>query len=168
MRHHLRKKMPTAHGRRLLRKKDSFGIPFSLSKEKTCGSLQPKKRRQKKMDQPVNNRKAVAMVIKDDRTEEEKTIYSWLVVGTDAFFEKWRKYNARRKIWQQGKVMGNCFVAWACRPEDTLPVEKWVRRRSEMKRVRVVMATAWRPRGNGMAHIYTCRSGHPALVYGNK
>lgn len=90
--------------------------------------------------------------ITDDRTEEEKETRPILVVGTDSFLSGWGL--ARH---------GSSFAAWACRSEDVNQVESWVRSRSEMKRVRIVLAKGYRPKGRVHLHIYVVNEGHPAV-----
>ncbi len=93
------------------------------------------------------------MIKQDDRNEAEKKIYTLLVVGTDTFLSGW------------GRAEGGASVAaWACTSEDLPAVEKWVRARSDMKRVRVVIAKGYRPSGNvAHFHIYKVDKLHPAV-----
>ena len=90
--------------------------------------------------------------IEDDRTANSRRTHTVLVVGTDSFMSGW------------GLAPGRSYAAWACRPEDQYRVYRWVRSRSEMKRVRVV-GCDYRPRlGSGdHLHIYVVNDGHAAL-----
>jgi len=99
------------------------------------------------------------MIINDERTEAERKTHTLLVVMTDKFMSGWGK-----------AANGLSLAAWACTP-DTLPqAERWVRSRTDARRVRVVVddgkANRYRPRGNGHLHIYVVREGHPATRFG--
>ena len=93
------------------------------------------------------------MIWKDDRTEEEKQTLPVIVAGTDRVLSGWGQAEG-----------GASYAGWACRPEDADRVERWVRRRSDMLRVRIV-GNDWRPdpRRTKHVHIYAVRAGHPAL-----
>lgn len=93
------------------------------------------------------------MTRQDDRSAEQKATLTMLVVGTDSFMSGW------------GEAAGGTSVAaWACSAEDLPRVERWVRQRGEMKRVRVVRAAGYTPRGNvAHFHIYAVGEDHPAL-----
>jgi hypothetical protein len=105
------------------------------------------------------------MVMKDDRTKEQKKTHTWLVIGTDKFLSGW------------GGAQGGASVAvWACKPEDRKKVLSWVHSRTDMLRVRETSEENWtvdgkkqgfkryRPKGNvAHCHIYVVKSGHPAL-----
>ena len=87
----------------------------------------------------------------DDRTLEEMETHTCIVAGTDSFLSGW------------GAARGGVsYAGWACRYENLDQVERWVRDRSDMKRVRIV-GSNWRPRGVGHTHIYVVNDGHPAL-----
>ena len=87
----------------------------------------------------------------DDRTPEQKVTHKWLITATDKFLSGW------------GKAEGGLSkCAWACKGEDVDKVEKWVRSRSEMKYVNVVMGK-WYPKA-AHVHIYVVNEGHPALA----
>ena len=95
------------------------------------------------------------MNIDDDRTPEQKTTHTWLIVGTDRGMSGWGK--------AQG---GSSVAAWACKPEDSKYVLEWVERRSDMQRVREVSewgGKRYRPSGKGHCHIYYVDDEHPAL-----
>ena len=87
----------------------------------------------------------------DDRTPDERKTHVWIVAGTDSFLSGW------------GRAKGGVsYAGWACRWEHLNQVEKWVRNRGDMKRVRIVGGD-WRPGGQGHTHIYVVNDGHPAL-----
>lgn len=93
------------------------------------------------------------MIRVDDRTEDEKRTHPLLVVATDRFMSGWGE--ARD---------GLSYAAWACRSEDEYRVERWVRARIEMSRVRIVMAKGYRPgRYCAHLHIYVVNENHPAV-----
>jgi len=91
------------------------------------------------------------MIIRDDRTKEQKTTHRVIIVSTDSFLSGW----GRAKN-------GVSHAGWACKPEHADKVECWVSGRSEMKRVRIV-GSDYRPKGNGHCHIYLVDENHPAL-----
>ena len=91
------------------------------------------------------------MKLEDDRTPEQKQTHPWLVIGTDSFLSGW------------GKAAGGVsYAVWSCRHEDVDKVERWVRSRCDMKRVRVTHGE-YHPRGNGHCHIYVVGKNHRAL-----
>ena len=92
-------------------------------------------------------------IMKDDRTEEQKTTLVYGVAGTDRCLSSW------------GGAEGGASVAiWACTMSDVDRVTDWVKRRTDMSRVRVVWMKDYRPgRGVAHVHIYTVKQGHPAL-----
>lgn len=95
------------------------------------------------------------MQVSDDRTAEELNSHRWLVVMTDAFMSGW------------GQAEGGASVcAWACTDSrEAATVERWVRSRSDARRVRTVIdgPRRYRPRNAAHFHIYVAREGHPAL-----
>lgn len=91
------------------------------------------------------------MVYVDDRTPEQKITHRYLVAATDSFLSGWG-----------GAAGGTSYCAWACTAADVDKVERAVRQRSDMKRVRRVMGN-WRPRGAGHTHIYVVTEGHRYL-----
>ena len=93
------------------------------------------------------------MVLQDDRTEEEKRTHPVLWVATDRFMSGWGAAEG-----------GVSYAAWACRPEDSYQVERWIRGRGDMMRIRECLST-WTPdsRTRGHAHIYVVRDGHPSI-----
>ena len=78
----------------------------------------------------------------DDRTKQQKQTHTVVIAGTDSFMSGW------------GRAAGGAsFAAWACRPEHARHVERWVRGRPEMKRVRSVTKN-WKGRSAAHVHIY--------------
>ena len=92
--------------------------------------------------------------IVDDRTEEENRTHSVIVLGTDRFLSGWGEAEG-----------GASYAGWACKPDDFYVTERFVRRRSDMLRVRVV-GNGYRPSARLCKHfhIYVVRDGHPAMV----
>lgn len=91
------------------------------------------------------------MKFQDDRTPEQRNTHTWLVGGTDRCLSGW------------GAATGGMFYAfWACEYKDLESVEKWVRSRTDMMRVRVV-GKGYRPKGVGHCHVYVVTEGHNAL-----
>lgn len=86
------------------------------------------------------------MYIQDDRTDEQKTTLTYGVVGTDKFMSGWGKAKN-----------GMSYAVWACKPTDIDKVERYVRSRSDMLRVRVVDLRTYRPTASGHCHIYAER-----------
>ena len=91
------------------------------------------------------------MTIKDDRTGHQRTTHPVIVVGTDSFLSGWGEATG-----------GKSYAGWACRYEDQYKVERWVRKREDIKRVRIV-GSDYKPQGVGHCHIYVVTPGHPAL-----
>jgi len=89
---------------------------------------------------------------KDDRTEEQKKPHVILWGGTDRFLSGW------------GPAENNqSFAFWACKDGDGHSVERWVRRRGDIKRVRQVGSDYRTPSG-ALVHIYVVDEKHPALA----
>jgi len=93
-------------------------------------------------------------IYRDDRTEKQRRTHTVLIAGTDKVLSGWGL-----------AANGTSYAAWACRPQDAYKVERWVRQRSDMLRVRVV-SDPWRPcrRPGDNAHIYVVTDNHPALT----
>lgn len=106
------------------------------------------------------------MHFEDDRTESERASHRWLVVATDRFMSGWG-----------GAAGGTSVAAWACRSHrEVEQCAKWVRKRSEMRNVRVIRdsydpykrAGGWSGRkGAAHVHIYVVDEGHPSLAGGD-
>jgi hypothetical protein len=93
------------------------------------------------------------MNFQDDRTEKERETHKFLIVGTDSFMSGW------------GEAKGmTSYAAWACTESDRRNVLAWVRRRSDMKRVREVYGD-YSPKRRGLLHVYVVKAGHPALAF---
>lgn len=88
----------------------------------------------------------------DDRTDEQRSTHMWAVAMTDRFLSGWGAASGRASV-----------AAWACHLDDIHRVERWVRSRSDAKRIRVVKLDGWRPRG-AHVHVYVVDDGHPALA----
>lgn len=89
------------------------------------------------------------MIRKDDRTPDERKTHTILVVGTDSFLSGWGEASG-----------GLSYAAWACTSEQLPRVERWVRSRSDMKRVRIA-SDPYRPRCKHL-HVYVVDNEHPA------
>lgn len=83
----------------------------------------------------------------DDRTAEQKKTHTWLVAGTDRFMTGFGQDCGRLG---RGQVS---IAAWACKTEDLALCELWVRERSDMRRVRIVVDPYY-PKGRYHLHIY--------------
>ena len=95
---------------------------------------------------------SLSPVFVDDRTTKQKQTHTLAVIGTDSFMSGWG--HAQN---------GLSYAGWACTPDDLDSVERWVRSRSDMKRVRVVSLRDYRPTGAVHTHIYVVEKNHPAL-----
>jgi hypothetical protein len=92
-------------------------------------------------------------VFQDDRTPEQKQTHRLAWVMTDSFLSGWG--HAKN---------GLSYAGWAFRDADTYAVERWVRSRSDSRRVRLVVLDGYRPTGAAHTHIYVVEPGHPALA----
>lgn len=83
------------------------------------------------------------MYMQDDRTCEQRRTHTVIVLMTDRVLSGW------------GKAQGGAsYAGWACTPGELDACERWVRSRSDARRVRVV-GGAYRPRAaRGHCHIY--------------
>lgn len=89
------------------------------------------------------------MIRQDDRTDEQQITHPILWVGTDAFMSGWGQASD-----------GPSVAAWACTSDDDGACERWVRSRSDMRRVRQVLdrpGDRYRPKGAAHLHIYVYR-----------
>jgi hypothetical protein len=91
------------------------------------------------------------MQFDDDRTPEQQRTHHVLIGGTDSFLSGWGKAEG-----------GQSYAFWACEPTVANRVERWVRNRGDMQRVRIV-GTGYKPRGAGHCHVYVVTDAHPAL-----
>lgn len=83
------------------------------------------------------------MIFQDDRTPEQKKIPHVIVLATDRFMSGWG-----------GAKGGPSYAGWAVPLNKADEVERRIRGRAEMRRVRIVGAT-YRPKaGPGHCHIY--------------
>lgn len=92
------------------------------------------------------------MLFEDDRTEEFKSKPHIIILATDSFMSGWG-----------GAGDGPSYAGWACDSCQEYQVERWVRSRSEMKRVRVVGSDYKPPSGPGHCHIYVVDDNHPSV-----
>jgi hypothetical protein len=90
--------------------------------------------------------------VNDRRTAEQMVTHRWLVCGTDTFLSGWG-----------GAKRGRSLAAWACRREHLEKVERWVRGRSDMKRVRVEVGKLPFTKSGDHLSVYVVEPGHPAL-----
>lgn len=93
------------------------------------------------------------MQFSDDRTPAQRQSHPILWGGTDTFLSCWGKAEG-----------GQSYAFWACRIEHDSEVERWVRKRGDLKRIRQVVKD-YIPSGKyGHCHVYVVEPGHPALV----
>ena len=92
------------------------------------------------------------MIFIDDRTEHQKKTHCLIVLATDSFMSGWGRAEG-----------GSSYAGWSCEPINERAVERWVRNRGEMKRVRIVSGNYKPPNVEGHCHIYVVENGHPAL-----
>jgi hypothetical protein len=93
-------------------------------------------------------------IVKDDRTEEQKTTHVWAVVANDRAMSNWGIAKG-----------GTSRVAWACQSHrDASKVFDWVKSRSEMKYVSIVdLRNYTPPKTDAHFHVYVCDGDHVAL-----
>ena len=93
------------------------------------------------------------MIMEDDRTEEQKGTHTLLIGGTDRFLSGWGR-----------AADGASYAFWACRPSDQRKVERGVRSRIDMLRVRIV-GNGYRPNPRRCAHcqVYVVHEKHGYL-----
>jgi hypothetical protein len=94
------------------------------------------------------------MIIKDDRTPEQKLTHFSLIGGVDTVMSGW------------GKAEGGKSIArWAATPEHADAVLKWVESRGDIKNVSCVneRIEQYRPSGTGHCRIYVVTPGHTSL-----
>ena len=93
------------------------------------------------------------MRLQDDRTPKQVKSHPVIVMGTDDFMSGWGAAEG-----------GPSYAGWACRREDANTVERWVRARGDMKRIRLVSGNGYKaPSGPGHVHIYVVDGDHAAL-----
>lgn len=99
---------------------------------------------------------------RDERTEEQRQAMPLLVAGVDTFLSGWG-----------GAAGGASVAAWACRESDVDAVFKWVKSRSDMRRVRLIDERDYMGRVVPVRSmfarcvhltIYPVEVGHPALA----
>ena len=84
-----------------------------------------------------------AMILKDDRTEEQKKTHTTIVLATDSFMSGWGEAEG-----------GKSYAGWATEEGTINACESWVRQRGDMQRVRIVAGDYKPPSGAGHCHIY--------------
>ena len=96
------------------------------------------------------------MIIKDDRTPEQKKTHRLGVVARDKFMSGWG-----------GATGGASRCAWACAPDvNEDRVYNWVRDRKEMRNVSIVDLSTYRPpRNTAHFHIYVANADHVGAKY---
>jgi len=82
-------------------------------------------------------------IIKDNRTEAQKLTHTIGIVGTDPFLSRWGLAKDRTS-----------YAAWACTPENWHKVERVVKARGDMLRVRTVTLADYRPSPDVHLRIY--------------
>jgi len=89
----------------------------------------------------------------DDRTQEQKKTHNRIVLMTDSFLSGWGEAEN-----------GVSYAGWAFQDGQQCQVERWVRSRSDAKRVRIVSGD-YRPSSKtaGHCHIYVVDENHPSL-----
>ncbi len=94
------------------------------------------------------------MIYQDDRNDDQRKTHPYLVIATDKFMSGWG-----------GASGGASVCAWACTADQYASVERWVRSRPEMLRVRYADERngKYRPRNAAHFHIYFVGENHPAL-----
>lgn len=93
------------------------------------------------------------MTYKDDRNDEQHKTHLYAVAGTDKFMSGWGGANG-----------GSSVAAWACTLDDLHLVEKWVGERKDMRRVRTVKLSEWRPKA-AHVHVYVVDDKHPSVSW---
>ena len=88
----------------------------------------------------------------DDRTQDERLTHTILISCYDPIMSRWPTMAKFRS-----------YAVWACRPEDADTVFKWVKNRSDMKRVKFHDNGIFFPKGRSHVHVYVVRDGHPAI-----
>lgn len=84
------------------------------------------------------------MILKDDRTEEQKITHRWLVIATDSFMSGWGEARG-----------GRSYAAWACTERNYHYWFSKISARPEMKRVRLLYEEKpYKPKIKGTCHIY--------------
>jgi len=92
-------------------------------------------------------------ILIDDRTHAELQTHPIVWLGTDPIMSGWGAAEG-----------GASYAGWACRPEDAHLVERWVRARGDLLRVREA-GPGYRPSTNHCSHchVYVVGPDHLAL-----
>jgi hypothetical protein len=88
----------------------------------------------------------------DDRTEEQKKEYTYLIGGRDSCLSGWGLASN-----------GSSYAYWACKKEDVEKVLSWVSKRSDMRNVGVYRNNPPYKASRHHVHVYMVEDGHPAL-----
>ena len=96
-------------------------------------------------------REGYKMQYQDDRTAGQKVTHPIIVMGTDRCLSGWGAAHG-----------GPSYAGWACTIDDADAVERWVRERRDLSRVRIVSGDYRPPSGAGHCHIYVVHAEHPA------
>jgi hypothetical protein len=91
------------------------------------------------------------MEYQDDRTPEQRKTHQLAWGGTDRFMSGWGRAEG-----------GASFAFWSYQDGDGYRVERWVRHRGDIQRVRQIVLDGYRPKGIGHCHIYVVDADHPA------
>ena len=67
------------------------------------------------------------MILRDDRTPEQKKTHTLIVLMTDRVLSGWGRATG-----------GPSYAGWACEPKNANEVESWVRSRTDAMGVRIV------------------------------
>jgi hypothetical protein len=87
-------------------------------------------------------------ILKDDRTPEQVKTHALAWVGTDSFMSGWGEAEG-----------GASYAGWAFKSGDMNDCQIMMERRSDMKRVRLVLLDGYRPQA-AHTHIYVYRDVH--------
>lgn len=82
------------------------------------------------------------MIIQDDRDRDQRETHLWAIAATDSYMSGWG-----------GATGGRSVAAWAFREGEEQACRAWVESRTDMKRVRLVLLSDWRPRA-AHVHVY--------------
>ena len=88
----------------------------------------------------------------DDRTEEQKKEYTYLIGGRDTCLSGWGLASN-----------GSSYAYWACKPEDVDKVSSWVGKRGDIANVGVYRSNLFYKVVRYYVYVYRVEDGHPAL-----
>lgn len=84
----------------------------------------------------------MALVVQDDRTDDQIVTHDRMVIALDTFMSGWGEAEG-----------GLSYAAWAFIPDDEVACRQWVEGRGDMKNVEVV-DTLYRPRSRRAKHLH--------------